>query len=333
MRAMRIDSKTQRFELAEVPAPSVGAADVRIRVRAAGLNRADLLQLKGLYPAPRGLPPDIPGLEYAGEVLEQGPCAHRFNIGDRVMGIVGGGAFAEEVIVHEREVLPVPEGLSNEQAAALPEAFLTAYDALIVQAELRPSETVLLHAVASGVGTAALQIVHAWQAVAVGTSRRNDKLIRCRNELGLQHAIHIDGDGPPAFSSEVRRLWGGAGVDIALELVAGDYLPQTLASMAPRGRVMIVGALGGTHASVSLSILMSSRLAVRGTVLRSRPLEEKIALARRFEHEALPLFGRGLLRPVLDEVFPMSSLQEAAKRMQANDTFGKIVLTWENGTP
>jgi putative PIG3 family NAD(P)H quinone oxidoreductase len=315
------------LDLEERPAPLPGPSDLLVRVRATALNRADLLQLRGGYPAPPGVPADIPGLEYAGEVLATGPLVRRFKPGDRVMGLVGGGAFAEQLLTHEREALPVPENLELAQAAALPEAYLTAFDALVLQGGLRLGETVLIHAVASGVGSAAALICRALGARALGTGRSAEKLSRA-STWGVEKTVLCDGS-PPRFADAVREATGGRGVDLALDLVGGDYLPETLRAMAPQGRVLLVGLVAGRQAPVELDVLLTRRLRLTGTVLRGRPPEEKMALAQAAERHLLPLFRSGALAPVIEAVYPMREAREALSRMARNETVGKLVLHWE----
>jgi NADPH:quinone reductase len=305
------------------PAPS----ELLVRVRATALNRADLLQLKGHYAAPPDAPPDIPGLEYAGEVLAVGPRVRRFRPGDRVMGLVGGGGWAEQLTVHEREALPMPEGMDFTEAAALPEAYLTAFDALVLQGGMRPGETVLIHALASGVGSAAAQLCRASGARVVGTGRNARKLERAR-EWGVESTVLVDGT-PPRFAEAVRGATGGRGAELALELVGGDYIPETLEALAPQGRVMLVGLVAGSRAQLNFGLVLTKRLRLTGTVLRSRPLEEKIALAQAAERHLLPLFRSGALRPVIDAVVPMQDIRNALSRLASNETVGKVVLHWK----
>jgi putative PIG3 family NAD(P)H quinone oxidoreductase len=312
--------------LEERPDLTPGPAELLVRVRATALNRADLLQLKGHYPPPADAPPDVPGLEYAGEVLSVGARVRRFRAGDRVMGIVAGGAWAEQLTVHEREALPMPEGLDFPHAAALPEAYLTAFDALVLQGGLRPGETVLIHAVASGVGSAAAQLCRAMGARAVGTGRSAAKLERAA-DWGVARTLLVDST-PPRFAEAVREATGGRGADLALDLVGGDWVPETLAALAPQGRVMLVGLVAGARAQVDLGLVLTRRLRLTGTVLRSRPLEEKIGVALAAERHLLPLFNSGALKPVIDAVLPMSEMKEALGRMARNETVGKLVLRW-----
>lgn len=328
MKALVIQGKggPEVLHLQDVPAPHPNAWEVKIAVRASALNRADLLQLLGAYAAPRGAPSDIPGLEYAGEVIAVGANVTRLRPGDRVMGLVGGGAFAEQVVAHEREVVRLPEGLSFEQAAAIPEAFLTAYDALVLQGGLRSGEVALVHAAASGVGTAALQIIKAIGATAIGTARSTGKLQRLQREFGLENAITVGSD--VQFADVVKAASSGRGADVALELVGGSYLPETFRAMTLRGRVVLVGLLAGRSADVDLGMVLSKRLTLIGTVLRSRPAEEKITAALALERHVVPLFERGLLRPIVDEVVPFPEVRRGFERMQQNQSFGKIVLRW-----
>ncbi|MGE3635182.1 MAG: NAD(P)H-quinone oxidoreductase [Sandaracinaceae bacterium] len=316
----------EALALGDIDVRDPGHGELLVDVVAAGLNRADLLQRRGLYPAPPGVIADVPGLEYAGRVAAVGPGVRAFAVGDRVMGIVAGGAMATHLVVHEREALPVPATLSMAEAAAVPEAFLTSYDALFLQAGLRAGERVLIHAVASGVGTAALMLAKRAGARTLGTSRTKDKLTRCSG-LGLDEGILVGKDR--AFAKEVKARTKWRGADVALDLVGGAYLSENLASMAPLGRVVVVGLMGGASGELPLGLLLAQRLSVRGTVLRSRPLEEKAALAQRFHAEVLGGFEDGSLRPIVDEVFPMDQVAEAHRRLESNDTFGKLVLTWD----
>jgi putative PIG3 family NAD(P)H quinone oxidoreductase len=295
---------------------------VRVRVRASAINRADLLQRLGVYPAPPGSPPDIPGLEIAGEVDAVGEDVTELGAGDRVFGLVGGGGYAEYVTAHARTLARMPQGMSLSDAAAVPEAFVTAWDAMVDQAGLGAGETVLVHAVGSGVGTAAIQIARAIGARTLGTARTADKLERAR-PLGLDDGIVPDGG---KFSDEVRRRTAGRGVDVVVDLVGGAYVAQDVACLAHQGRIVVVGAMAGTQADLNLTLLMHKRGQIRGTMLRSRPLEEKILAARAFERHVVPLFARGALRPIVDRVLPLAQAGAAHQAMQSNETFGKIVL-------
>src|SRR5690606_10093717 len=277
------------LEEVERPIPEPGPSQIRVRVRASALNRADLLQRRGLYPAPPGAPSDIPGLEYAGEVDAVGSAAGLWAVGSRVMGIVGGGSYSEYVCVHEREAIRVPHDLPLEEAAAIPEAFLTAYDALIRQLDLQVGERVLIHAVGSGVGTAALQLAAAAGAITFGTSRTPEKL-KAAEALGLEHGFDTSQEG---WVEKVEAAAGGEGINAVLDLVCGGFLPINLRLLAPRGRVILVGTMAGARAELDIRQVMQKRLKLMGTVLRSRPLEEKIALAREFSDVVLPLLNSG----------------------------------------
>jgi len=280
------------------------------------------LQRRGFYPAPAGYPDDIPGLELAGTVESVGHGVTTFAPGDRVMAIIGGAGMATHAVLHERELLPVPADLSLEEAAAIPEVFLTAFDALFVQGGLRMGETLLMHAVASGVGTAALQLAHAVGARVVGTSRSAEKLERC-TDLGLDHAVNT---AEGTFADALKAL-GGA--DLIVDTIGAKYLAENLGAVKTKGRIVVLGLMGGREGEIPLGLLLRKRVSLIGSVLRARPLEEKATLAQRFIAEALPLFGEGKLAPVIDEVLPMSAIGDAHARMERNETFGKLVLRWE----
>jgi putative PIG3 family NAD(P)H quinone oxidoreductase len=310
--------------IGEVPKPEVGKDHIRVRVHAAGLNRADLIQRRGQYAAPPGWPADIPGLEYAGEVEAVRPGVTRWRVGDRVMGLVGGGAQAEMVVVHQDEVLPIPEGLSYAEAAAIPEAFLTAYDALVTRGRLQPGERVLIHAAGSGVGTAAAQIAKHLGATVLGTSRSGDKLARA-----LIYGVDIGIDTSQALFREAV----GEPVNIVLDVLGGPAFADNLAVLAPRGRLIMLGFLAGGKAETDLGPILQKRLEIIGTMMRTRKLEERIPLIREFSARMLPLFlPRGeegaLLRPVLERTYPMSQLADAHRVLEGNATFGKIVVVW-----
>lgn len=315
---------TEGLEVLEVPTPEPRGDQVRVRVRAAGLNRADLLQAKGLYPAPPGAPADIPGLEFAGEVDALGPDAKGgLTPGDRVFGIVGGGGLAEYVVTHERLVVPIPSSLDWPEAGAVPEAFVTAHDAL-VQSALVPGQTVLIHAAGGGVGSAAVQIARAMGCRTIGTSRTPEKLVRAKSLLGLDEGLSLDPDALPAA---VRKLTAGQGVPAIVDFLGGPYLRANLESLAERGTIVVVGLLAGSVAEkLDLGLLLRKRARLVGTVLRARPLEQKIDATLAFSASVLPWLDRGLIRPIVDAVFPLSEIQAAAARMAGNEGFGKIVL-------
>ena len=327
MLAVRIVSHegAGRLEVCEVERPQARADRVRVRVRAAGLNRADLLQKRGRYPAPPGAPADIPGLEFAGEVEQLGEDARAWRTGQRVFGITAGGAQAEYVVVPESHLAEIPERLSFEEAAAVPEVFITAHDALFTQGRLRTGERVLIHAVGSGVGTAAAQLARAAGAGAVyGTARTAEKIERAQ-EFGMDKGVVV-GDDPRAFANSVSSWTGGGGVNVVLDLVGSSYLDANLEALAVRGRLLLVGTLGGASAALNFRHVMGKRLRIIGTVLRARSVEEKAAAVRRFAAEVVPLFARGLVRPVIDAAFDLKEVGDAYDRLESNETFGKVIL-------
>ena len=326
MRAIRIvePGGPEVLRMGDVPRPEPGPSEIRVRVRAAGVNRAEILQRRGHYPAPPGWPADVPGLEFAGEVEAVGDRVTAWKPGERTMGLVGGGGYAEYVVVHEREGIPVPESLSWEEAAAVPEVFVTAHDALFTRGRLALGGSVLIHAVGSGVGTAAVQLAKTAGARTLGTSRTEWKLERAR-EQGLEVAIPTGGH---EFADDVLDATGGRGADVILDLVGAGYLPRNLKCIAVLGRIVVVGLTGGAFAEIDLGVLLQKRVTMVGTSLRSRPLEEKVAAVQAFARQALRLFADGRLRPVVDEVFPMADAAGAHRRMEADQNFGKIVLVW-----
>jgi len=311
------------LELRDREAPPPGRGEARVRIHAAAVNRADLLQRAGNYPAPPDAPSDVPGMELAGQVESVGEGVTDWVAGDRVLGLCGGGAYAEALTVPARTLARLPAGMSFTDGAAIPEAFITAWDALIEQARLRAGETVLIHAVGSGVGTAAVQIARAIGARVVGTARTADKLARAR-ALGLDEAVCVEGG---VFAPAVLRATGGRGVDAVLDLVGGPYLAEDLACAAPRARIMLVGLLAGARADLDLARLLHRRVQLTGTMLRSRPLEEKIAAVQQLGRHLVPLFERGALRPVVDRVFPLADAAAAHAYVASNAGFGKVVLT------
>lgn len=310
------------LEIREVADPVYGPEDLLVRVRASALNRADLLQRRGLYPSPPGAPADVPGLEFAGEVEACGIRVRSFRPGDRVMGLLGGGGYAERVSLHERLCLPVPPSMPLEAAAAIPEAFLTAYDALFALGAARPGEVVLLHAAASGVGTAAAQMAAVVGARVIGLSRSQEKRARLQ-DLGLDTVLD---PAPPGVAERILRAAGGDGVHLAIDFVGAKTLALNLEVLAERGRLVQVGTLSGGSAELDLSLLMRKRLTLIGTVLRARPVEEKIALVQAFGRQMLPLIAAGKLKPCVDRVFPLADVQSAHAFMEGNENFGKIVL-------
>lgn len=312
------------LELRDVPRPVPGAGEILVRVRATAINRADLLQREGRYPPPPGAPRDIPGLEFAGEVVEAGRDAGLWQPGDRVFGIVGGGGYAEYVVTHERAVARVPDALSWTDAGAVPEAFITAHDALVTQAQARASEAVLVHAVGSGVGVAAVQLARAVGAVPYGTARTADKVDRAR-EHGLEDGVVVRGDFAPMRDAALR--WTGRrGVGVVLDLVGGAYLPASLEVAAIGARVILIGTVAGREATLPLGMILGKRLTIRGTTLRARSLEDKILATRAFAEQVVPLLARGAVKPVVERVLPLEAAAEAHALLESNATFGKVVL-------
>ena len=311
------------IEIREMEAPTAGKDDVLIRVRASGLNRADIHQRKGGYPAPPGSPADIPGLEYAGEVVDVGANVSELKPADRVWGIVGGGAHAELLVAPASTVARAPDGISWEHAGAIPEAFITAHDALVSQASLTRGERVLIHAVGSGVGLAAIQVCRAVGAIPFGTSRTADKIERARN-VGLEDGAALGNAGE---LSDRARTWAPSGFDVVLDLVGGAYTPASIDVMALRGRLMLVGLVAGSTATFDLRRILSKRIRFVGTVLRARSIPEKAAATAAFDRDLGALFRDGTLEATVDTVFPLDALPDAHRRMESNDSFGKIVIT------
>lgn len=316
------------LEVREVAdAPHATLDRVRVRVHAAGLNRADILQRLGRYPAPPGYPQEIPGLEFAGEVEEIGEEVRQWKVGDRVFGIIGGGGQAEYVTVPENAVAPVPSNLDWAEAAAVPEVFMTAHDALFTQCGLQMGERVLIHAAGSGVGTAASQLVKATGATAYGTSRTADKLERAK-EFGLTESLVASGD-PMDWVEAVKQWTNGSGVDVVLDLVGAAYLKANLESLATKGRLIFVGTTSGAKAEIDYAVVMRKRLRIMGTSLRTRSLEEKATATRLFAQHVVPLLASGAVRPVMDKVFKMEEVRAAHERIESNQSFGKVVLMIE----
>src|SRR5437588_474868 len=308
------------LEIQDVETPEPVGDQVRVRVRASGINRADLLQRAGGYPAPAGSPSNIPGLEFAGEVNAVGPLARMWKPGQRVMGLAGGGAQAQYIVVHEGLLVEIPPNLDFEQAAGIPEAFMTAHDALFTQAGLRMGERVLIHAAGSGVGTAAIQLAHALGATTFGTSRTPDKLERAK-ALGLDMGLSNQN-----FAEAVNRLTGGGGVHVVIDFIGAPYMEQNLHALAMWGRMVFLATMGGTQANVNLGMLMGKRISMRGVTLRTRTLEEKLAVTRRFATSVVPLLAKGKVKPVIEHVYAFDEIKEAHRAMEENKNFGKLIV-------
>jgi len=312
------------FDILEVPDPVLGPEEVLVAVKASALNRADLLQRRGRYNGPPGTRNDIPGLEMAGVVAATGERVTGWKPGDRVMALLGGMGYASRVAVHERMLMPVPPNLSFEQAASIPEVFLTAYDALFLQCELKMGESVLIHAAGSGVGTAGIQLAAAQGCRVFGTAGSREKLEKAA-ALGLDVGIEYH---TQEFAEVVRERTGGRGVDVILDVIGAPYWDGNMASLALKGRMVIVGSMGGgVVEKMNIGALSQKRASVRGTLLRARPLEEKATLVQAFVHRVLPLFANETLVPVVDTAFPLEQVGEAHRLMESNANFGKIVLT------
>ena len=314
------------LEIREVPKSRPGPEEVLVQVRSTALNRADLLQRLGRYAAPPGATQNIPGLEFAGEIAELGTNAHRWHEGDRVMGIVAGGAHAEFVTAHQDAVAAVPPNLEWSGAGAVPEVFITAHDAL-QQAGFKAGENVLVHAVGSGVGLAATQLVRNLGGRAFGTSRTPDKIERAK-PFGLESGYAVPGPSAlTGLSAFAKSVTGGGGFDVVLDLNGGPYFAASLEAMALRGRIILIGGVAGGKADVDLYQILSKRLHIIGTVLRARSLQEKISITTAFAGEVLPLLANETVQPVIDSVFPLEKIQDAHRRLESNETFGKVVLT------
>jgi putative PIG3 family NAD(P)H quinone oxidoreductase len=310
MRAATIRDETLSVE--DHPAPTPGAGEVLVRVRAAGLNGADMLQRRGHYPAPPGSPQDIPGMELAGEVVENGLGATRFELGDRVMAIVGGGAQAELCVVHERILMPVPPSLDWPAAGGLPEVYTTAHDALCTQADLRPGERLLVHGGAGGVGTAAIQLGAAYGARVTATVRNPD----LRAAVAALGAKVI---APEGFAEH-------GPFDVILELVGAPNWPENLYALDPWGRICVIGIAAGAKVELNLAVLLAKRARILGSTLRARPLEEKALTARAVERSVLPLFDSGELTVPVAATYPLEQVVEAYDAFAAGGKLGKIVL-------
>ncbi|MFM9225560.1 MAG: NAD(P)H-quinone oxidoreductase [Actinomycetota bacterium] len=309
------------LRVAEVPDPVPGPEEVLVDVAASAMNRADLLQRMGMYPDPFPSAHEIPGLEFAGTVAAVGERVRAWRPGDAVMGIVSGGGHAERLCVHERQAIAVPGNIPLLDAGAIPEVFLTAWDALVVQGGLTSGRWALVHAGASGVGTAAIQICAMVGARVVVTCSA-PKVPACE-ALGADVVIDY---GSHDFVEGVRSATGGRGVDVVLDVIGGDYVERNVAALALRGRIIQVGTMAGKPVPFNVASLMGKRASITGTVLRPRPLEEQIAISRRFADEVVPHFASGRLKPVVDMVFPLSRIAEAHERMASNANVGKIVL-------
>ncbi|CAB4627587.1 MAG: zinc-binding dehydrogenase [Actinobacteria bacterium] len=312
--------------ITDISDPVPGPEEVLVDIVATALNRADLLQRRGLYPSPplAGFvppAPEIPGMEFSGRVAALGERVTSWSVGDEVMGIVGGGSYAQRLVIHEHQLMRIPTTVSVEDAAAIPEVWITAFDALVAQGGLTSGRTALVHAGASGVGTAAIQICKALGARVIVTASAG-KLAACR-ELGADLAVdYASGD----FVAECVSFTNGVGIDVVLDVIGGDYVDKNIAAIRVGGRIVQVGTMGGGRTEVSIGMLLPKRASLIGTVLRARPLAEKIAITQRFSKEILPLFDSGLVKPVIDSRYALSAIAEAHAYMETNANVGKILI-------
>jgi putative PIG3 family NAD(P)H quinone oxidoreductase len=305
----------------DIAAPQPGPEDVLVQVRATSLNRADLLQRMGFYPDPFPGEHEVPGMEFSGRVTALGARVRAWKVGDEVMGIVSGGAYAEQLVVHERQAMRIPRGVSLADAAAIPEVFITAWDALVVQGGLTSGRWALVHAGASGVGTAAVQVCKAIGAHVIATCSAGK--VAAVKALGADVVVDYSSAD---FVEAVKQATGGRGVDVVLCVIGGDYLDRNVASLAQKGHIVQVGVMGGGNMPFNLAALMPKRAKLSGTVLRARPIEEKIAISQRFAAEVLPMFESGRLQPVIDCRYPFDQIAHAHVHMGSNANTGKIVI-------
>jgi putative PIG3 family NAD(P)H quinone oxidoreductase len=313
------------LEIQDVLKPQPEQEEILVHVRSTALNRADLLQRLGRYAAPPGVPQDISGLEFAGEIAELGTPAHRWHKGDRVMGIVAGGAHAEYLTTHQDAVSAVPPNLEWSAAGAVPEVFITAHDAL-QQARFKAGENVLIHAIGSGVGLAASQLVRALGGRAFGTSRTPEKLERAK-QFGMESGYAVsEPSALTGLSAFANSVTSGRGFDVVLDLNGGPYFAASLEAMALRGRIILIGGVAGGKTDLDLYQILGKRLHIIGTVLRARSLQEKISITTAFAGEVVPLLSNETIQPVVDSVFPLEKIQDAHRRLESNETFGKVVL-------
>lgn len=303
-----------------VPAPAEG--ELLIRVVAAGVNRPDVVQRQGFYPPPPGAS-DILGLEIAGEIVASGPGVQRYQSGDKVMGLISGGGYAEYAVVHESNALPIPNGVSMIEAAAVPETYFTVWTNVFERGRLQPGETLLVHGGTSGIGTTAIQLAKAFGATVITTAGSDRKCEACR-AIGVDMAINYREQD---FAAEVKKATGGRGADVILDMVGGDYITRNYQAAALDGRIVQIAFLQGSKVEVDLSRLMLKRLVHTGSTLRARSIAEKAAIAEALEQNVLPLFAEGRAKPVIDTTFPLEGVVRAHERMESGEHIGKIVLT------
>ncbi len=312
---------TDQLEIREVPDPEPIENQVQLDVHATALNRADLLQRRGLYPPPKG-ESDIMGLECSGVVSRIGPGVSAVSVGDRVMALLPGGGYAEKVVIPEHMAIPIPECFEFHQAAAIPEAFLTAREGLFTLGCLAPNDTVLVHAAGGGVGSAAVQLAHDFGAQVIATAGGPEKLALAK-ELGADYCVNYRSED---FADVVKQATKGKGANVILDFIGGSYWDKHAKSLATAGRLVVIGIMGGAKVTLNFGQVLSRRWQILGLVMRARPVAEKVAITRAFVRESLPALADGRMRPVVDRVFPMDEVVAAQERMERNENLGKIVL-------
>lgn len=312
---------TDQLEIREVPDPEPTENQIQLEVHATALNRADLLQRRGLYPPPKG-ETDIMGLECSGVVSKVGAGVSAARVGDRIMALLPGGGYAEKVVIPEHMAIPIPERFDLYEAAAIPEAFLTAREALFTLGRVATGDTVLVHAAGGGVGSAAVQLAHTFGAQVIATAGSPEKLALAK-ELGADHCVNYRTED---FAAVVKKATDGKGANVILDFIGGSYWEKHAKSLATAGRLVVIGIMGGATVTMNFGQLLSRRWQVLGLVMRARPLAEKVAITRAFVRESLPALTEGRMRPVVDRVFPMGDVVAAQERMEANENLGKIVL-------
>ena len=318
---LRTHGGLEALQFEDVASPVMGEYDILVSVAATALNRADLLQRMGFYPDPFPTDVEIPGLEFAGTVSAKGARVTAWNIGDAVMGVVSGGAYAEELVIHERQAIAVPSNVSVNDAAAIPEVFITAWDALVLQGGLTSGRWCMVHAGASGVGTASIQIAKAIGARIIVTCSAG-KVQACK-DLGADVVVDY---GSQDFVAEVATATNNAGVDVILDVIGGEYVDRNISSLAVKGRIIQVGVMAGKPLPFNVGSLLAKRASITGTVLRARPLEEKVAISQRFAAEMLPLFESGAMKPIIDSRYAFADIAKAHEFMASNGNVGKIVI-------
>jgi NADPH:quinone reductase len=328
MKAVEISAygKPDVLRLAERPEPVPGAGELLIRVRASGINRPDVLQRTGNYPVPPGAS-DIPGLEVAGEIVSGDATAMAqtgFSVGDRVCALVAGGGYAQLCLAPVGQCLPVPKGLSDVEAASLPETFFTVWSNVFDRVKLQAGETLLIQGGTSGIGVTAIQMAKALGATVIATAGSDEKCQACL-KLGADHAVNYKTQD---FAAEAKKLTGGAGVNVILDMVAGDYVAREIECLAEDGRLVIIAVQGGVKSGFNARLVLRKRLVITGSTLRPRPVEFKSAIARSLQAKVWPLLENGAIKPVIHSVFPAAQAAKAHELMESNQHIGKIVLTW-----